>query len=124
MKTPRGDRVVVAVLLVLLIPLAGASNPASSGEEDARAAPKTARADEMTAWSVDSGGGEASGGAFSLTAAIGQPDARLISQCGTVLDGGLWAGAVDLQPVFCNGFEGGDTGAWSSVVGGTKEGGT
>jgi hypothetical protein len=84
------------------------------------AALKDGRADGMAAWSVDSGGGASSGGGFSLTASIGQPDAGLISQCGTVLAGGLWAGAVNLQPVFCNGFESGGTGGWSAIAGGTE----
>ena len=121
MKTLRRVSFVAAVLMVLSIALAGASEPAESGTDvGAGDVPKGGRADGMAAWSVDSGGGESSGGDFSLTAAIGQPDAGLISQCGTVLAGGLWAGEVDLQPIFCNGFESGGTGAWSSVAGGTK----
>lgn len=78
------------------------------------------RAEEVTAWSVDSGGGESNGENFSLTAAIGQPDAGQLSQGNTVLDGGLWVGAVDLQVIFNDGFETGDTSGWSTVVGGTK----
>ena len=120
MKSLRRVSVVVTLCLILVVPFARASDPPPSGEEaDARAAPKLKQADGMTAWSVDSGGGESSGGDFSVTAAIGQPDAGLISQCGTVLAGGLWAGAVDLQPLFCNGFESGGTDVWSSAVGGT-----
>ena len=121
METLRRVSFVVAVLVVLPIALAGASEPAESGADvGARDAPKEGRADGMAAWSVDSGGGASSGGGFSLNAAIGQPDAGMISRCGTVLAGGLWAGEVDLQPLFCNGFESGGTGAWSSGVGGTK----
>lgn len=77
------------------------------------------RADEVTAWSVDGGGGESAGGGFAIIATIGQPEAGLVSQCGNVLAGGLWAGVVDFQPLFCNGFEGGGTDVWSSAVGGT-----
>jgi len=113
--------VVVVVALVFGVPLAGASEPMAS-EEDVNAgeAPKSDRADEMTAWSVDSGGGESSGGDFSLIASIGQPDAGNLSQGDTVLDGGLWGGAVDLEILFYDGFETGDTGGWSTAVGGTK----
>jgi len=121
MQTTGRIIVAAAVLLVVLIPLDGASDPAETGADVKRQdAPKDGRADEIAVWSVDSGGGESSGGGFSLTAAIGQPDAGLVSRCGTVLAGGLWAGTVDLQPVFCNSFESGGTGAWTSTVGGTK----
>jgi len=121
MDATRRVGVVVPVFLMLLIALAGGSEGMDSGEDmETPVVPKSGRADGMATWSVDSGGGESSGGGFSLTAAIGQPDAGLISQCGTVLAGGLWAGAVDFQPVFCNGFESGDTGGWSAATGGTE----
>jgi len=107
--------------VAVAIPLAGASGPEPTKDEaDARAALKTERADEMTAWSVDSGGGESSGGDFALTAAIGQPDAGVVSQGDTVIAGGLWAGALGSECIFCDGFESGDTGAWSAVVGGIE----
>ena len=121
MQTPGRISVAVAVLLVFLIPLAGASEPAETGADvESRDAPKQGRADGMAAWSVDSGGGESSGGEFTLTAAIGQPDAGVLSQGDTVLAGGLWAGALGSECLFCNGFESGGTGGWSSVVGGTE----
>ncbi len=82
------------------------------------AALKDGRADEMFAWSVDSGGGESSGGDFSLTAAIGQPDAGVVARGGTAFEGGVWAGAVDLGFIFGDGFESSGTGVWSSAVGG------
>ncbi len=123
METLRRVSIVVAVLLMLVVPLAETSEPTVSGEgTDAKAVSKSGRADEMAAWSVDSGGGESSGGDFSLIAAIGQPDAGQLARGGTVLDGGLWGGAVDLQALFDDDFENGDTGDWSSVVGGTKVG--
>jgi len=121
MDATRRVGVVVQALLMLLIPLAGASEGMDSGKDmETPAVPKSGRADGMAAWSADSGGGESGGGGFSLTASIGQPDAGLISQCGTVLAGGLWAGAIDFQSVFCNGFESGDTGGWSAATGGTE----
>ena len=113
--------VAAAVLLVSLVPLAGASESAETGADvESRDAPKQGRADGMAAWSVDSGGGESSGGGFTLTAAIGQPDAGVLSQGDTVLAGGLWAGALASECLFCNGFESGGTGAWTSTVGGTE----
>ena len=112
---------VVVVLVVILIAVAGASEPAEAGVDvGARDAPKSGRVNSMAAWSVDSGGGESIGGDFSLTAAIGQPDASQLSRGGTVMDGGLWAGVVDRQLLFWDGFEDGGTGAWSAVVGGTR----
>ena len=108
------------LVAMVVTPLAAATGTeVSETDVGSTVALKDGRADEMSAWSVDSGGGESSGGDFSLTAAIGQPDAGLITQCGTVLAGGLWAGAVDLESLFCNGFESGGTDVWSSAVGGT-----
>jgi len=113
--------VAAAVLLVFIVPLAGASEPVVSGADvESRDAPKEGRADAMAAWSVDSGGGESSGGDFTLTAAIGQQDAGVQSQGDTVLAGGLWAGVLGSECLFCNGFESGGTGAWTSTVGGTE----
>lgn len=83
------------------------------------AALKDGRADQMSTWSVDAGGGQSIGGGFALVAAIGQPDAGVVSQGDIVLAGGLWAGALDTGAIFSNGFESGDTDSWSSVVGGT-----
>lgn len=121
MQTPGRISVVAAVLLVFIVPLAGASDPAETGAEVAsRDAPTQGRADGIDAWSVDSGGGASSGGDFTLTAAIGQADAGVLSQADTAIAGGLWAGAVDLGFVFGDGFESNGTGAWTSTVGGTK----
>jgi len=121
MQTPGRMSVAVAVVLMFIVPVVGASEPVESGADvDSRNAPKQGRADGMAAWSVDSGGGESSGGDFTLTAAIGQPDAGVLSQGDTVLAGGLWAGALGSECLFCNGFESGGTGAWSSVVGRTE----
>ena len=61
-------------------------------------------------------------GTFSLLSTL--PALAAVPEFGTVIEGGLWAGAVDPQPVFCNGFESGDTGAWSSTVAGREAGGT
>ncbi len=102
-------------------PIAVASDPGSPEPDGSQtAAVEDVRADRMSAWSVDSGGGESSGGDFSLTAAIGQPDAGVLVGGDTVLAGGLWAGAVDSGGVFFDGFESGDTGGWSASVGETR----
>jgi len=113
-------RVVVLVMAVVLPPYAAASEPESPGSDaPSSAVVNSGRADEMSAWSIDGGGGQSSGGGFALTATIGQPDAGVLAQGGTVLAGGLWAGVLDSGSIFFNGFESGDTGSWSSVVGGT-----
>lgn len=105
--------------VAVFAPLAAGSEPErAEAETAAPAAVEDRSADEMSAWSVDSGGGTSSGGDLSLTAAIGQPDAGRISKGSMVLDGGLWVGAVDLHAIFYDGFESSDTGAWNSVVGG------
>ncbi len=123
MQKPGRIGVATAVLLVFLVPLVGASEPVESeADVNSQDAPKQGRADEMAAWSVDSGGGESSGGDFTLTAAIGQPDAGVLSQGDTVLAGGLWAGLEGADPgsIFADGFESGGTGSWSAVVGGNE----
>jgi hypothetical protein len=72
----------------------------------------------MSWWTVDSGGGESTGGSFSLYATIAQPDAGLLSGCEFALSGGLWSGAEDSGHIFCDGFESGNLSRWSSFVGG------
>lgn len=117
METLRRIGVVAAVFLMLVVPFTEGSEPEGT---DTSAMSKSGRADGMAAWSVDSGGGESSGGDFSVTAAIGQPDAGVLSQGDTVLSGGIWAGALGSSCLFCDGFESGGAGAWSSAVGGSK----
>ena len=119
MRIPMRTLVVVSILAVVFSPLWGASEEVSV-QPDTRASSTASagRADEMSAWSIDGGGGQSSGGGFALTAAIGQPDAGVLAQGGAVLAGGLWAGALDSGSIFFNGFESGDTSSWSSVIGG------
>lgn len=110
-----------AVVFVALVFTGRPGSVASADEDRAESRvsdAKTVAIDEIVAWSVDGGGGESSGGGFVLTAAVGQVDTGVVHNCGTALEGGLWSGAIDLQPVFCNGFESGDTNGWSSVTGG------
>jgi hypothetical protein len=60
---------------------------------------------EITKSTIDSGGGTSTGGGFSLTGTIGQPDAnpQLSSGGEFLLAGGFWAKAIDL--IFKDGFE-------------------
>jgi hypothetical protein len=47
------------------------------------------------AWfTVDGGGGHSSGGAFTLSGTIGQPDAGRLTGGSFALDGGFWASAA------------------------------
>ena len=112
------------VAAMILSAAAAATPPVVSADNarpaDAAPTPKRLTIDRVVAWSVDGGGGASAGGNFALTATVGQPDAGMVTRCGTALDGGLWGAAVDLQAVFCNGFESGDSGAWSSTSGGTE----
>jgi len=80
-------------------------------------APKLLQSYDLSWWSVDGGGGSSSGGAFAVTGSLGQTDAGSATGCGTALAGGVWSGPDPVElPMFCDGFEGGDTGAWSSVT--------
>lgn len=78
---------------------------------------------EIVWQSVDGGGGLSStGGDFSLSATIGQPDAApTMTGLNFSLTPGFWAFATPEGPpepepcgIFCDGFESGDTSAWSS----------
>lgn len=65
---------------------------------------------EITHSTIDNGGGRASGGQFTLTGTIGQPDASLQSASGGQfqLTGGFWASG-EIVPrdelIFSDGFE-------------------
>jgi hypothetical protein len=48
-------------------------------------------------YTMDGGGGTSTGGAFSLSGTIGQPDAGRLSGGDFSLEGGFWAGATALQ---------------------------
>ena len=47
---------------------------------------------------VDGGGGESSGGSYTLAGSIGQPDAGTLSGGGYTLVGGFWGGAAAFLP--------------------------
>lgn len=60
---------------------------------------------EITKSTIDNGGGTSTGGEFSLTGTIGQPDAtlQLSGGSGWLLAGGFWAKAHDV--IFGDSFE-------------------
>ena len=62
---------------------------------------------EITKSTIDNGGGTSSGGEFSVTGTIGQPDANpQISTGGKfTLAGGFWATATVVDTIFQDGFE-------------------
>ena len=62
---------------------------------------------EITKSTIDGGGGTSSGGDFSLTGTIGQPDAGAqVALGGTfALQGGFWANAIT-DTLLKDGFEG------------------
>ena len=111
---PQGPR----SLWVVALPLAGAlvltalALPAAEPDQPLKAV----AADAMDWWSVDSGGGEASGGSWSVIAVVGQHDAGTLSGSSTTLDGGFVLVPMPAETtLFADGFESGDFGAWSSV---------
>lgn len=75
------------------------------------------QADDLSWWTVDSGGGVATGGDLALEATIGQPEEGTATGGGWAFSGGLWAGEVDSGHIFYDGFESGDTSGWSAVAG-------
>ena len=51
----------------------------------------------ITKYTIDSGGGTSSGGTYSITGTIGQPDAAGVSTGGNyTVSGGYWAGLVNI----------------------------
>lgn len=55
------------------------------------------------------------GGEFELSGTIGQPDAGKMSGGDFTLTGGFWAVVQSLE-IFSDGFEGGNTSAWSQTI--------
>src|SRR5258707_9439926 len=51
-------------------------------------------------FTIDGGGGTSSGGQYSLSGTIGQPDAGKLAGGNYVLDGGFWGGLQDLGQPF------------------------
>ncbi len=49
---------------------------------------------DLSWWTVDGGGGTASGGSYILVGAIGQPDAGILTGGDYTLGGGFWGGGV------------------------------
>jgi hypothetical protein len=62
---------------------------------------------EITKNTIDNGGGLSSGGEFSLTGTIGQPDAsqKVATGGGFTLSGGFWANTTIDEVIFKNSFE-------------------
>src|ERR1044071_1961748 len=50
-------------------------------------------------YTIDGGGGTSSGGPYSLSGTIGQPDAGILSGGNYVLQGGFWGGVFAVQQV-------------------------
>jgi len=79
---------------------------------------KTTAANAMDWWSVDAGGGAAASGAWALQSIIGQPDAGRAAGGAFSIEGGFALPPEPMEtPLFVDGFESGDTGAWSAASG-------
>jgi hypothetical protein len=48
-------------------------------------------------WTVDGGGGTSTGGQYSLSGAVGQPDPGKLSGGGYALVGGFWTGGASIE---------------------------
>jgi hypothetical protein len=75
-------RVFLILTILTLAVLAGGEAPQAQGGY------------ELTYWTVDGGGAESSGGAYTLGGTIGQPDAGLLTGVRYTLGGGLWGGGA------------------------------
>ena len=104
---------VVAVAVAVVIVATALVLPAAEPDQP----PKSVTADAMDWWSVDSGGGRASGGTWVAISSIGQFDAGTLTAGSLTLDGGFVVTEEPGEPpLFADGFETGDFGAWSSVT--------
>lgn len=106
-------------LWIAVLSLAGvlalASQTLTASESEPQ--PKDVEAESINWWSVDSGGGEASGGDWAIVSAVGQHDAGALSGAPMTLDGGfVLPSAPDETPLFSDGFESGNLGAWNSAT--------
>lgn len=66
-------------------------------------------------YTIDSGGGTSTSGSTTLSGSIGQPETGTAGSTSFSLIGGFWGRIVPSQ-IFADGFESGDTLAWSSSV--------
>ena len=69
---------------------------------------------ELSLYTIDGGGLFSTGGPFALTSSIGQPDAGTMTGGAYGLTGGFIQAQTDESLIFRDGFESGDTSAWSS----------
>ena len=93
-----------ALALLLCVPLLAAA----AGRAPASAKLEQVESYTIDWWTVDDGGGSASGGAYALTGTIAQADADPLqpSTGGTYqVDGGFWGGAALSNDLFRDGFE-------------------
>ena len=81
------------------------------------AAPSSPLALEVTSQAVTGGGGEVAGGDYGVTTGLSQPVAGRSSSCAWSFSAGIWAGPGGGAALFCDGFETGTTGSWSSTSG-------
>lgn len=72
---------------------------------------------EVSWWSVDGGSGRSTGGSFTLTATVGQPEAGRLAGGSFILVGGFVTPSAP-GLIFSDGFESGGTSAWSSASAG------
>lgn len=68
-------------------------------------------------FSADAGGGVSTGGGFTLTGTIGQPDTGHLAGGCLALDGGFLPAGASSSAIFADGFETGIFACWSVVLG-------
>ncbi len=85
---------VAAALLFITLTTHANIAPASAQSGSASAVLSTSY--DLTWSTIDGGGGTSSGGAYSLSGSIGQPDAGTLMGGTYTLGGGFWGGAPTL----------------------------
>lgn len=113
---------VVVAMVFLTCPLRAGVEAGGTEQQPSITEPGKTRVLEMSWWSVDGGGGVSNSADLRIVAAIGQPDTGQSVAGHQALASGVWAGVVEESMIFNDGFESGDTDAWSGAVIAKKNG--
>jgi hypothetical protein len=100
----------VAMSVTLLAAIARAEDPG---------APEGTSTPTVQKPSVDAGGGPAASPSYRFSGTVGQPDVGDAASLSFRFQGGRWPepNGTDTSSIFSDGFESGDTGAWSGFIG-------
>jgi len=100
----------IVTCVTIALALFPAGSTANAPEDNLECDPQ-GRSFALEWWTVDAGGAESSGSTYIVTGSTGQQDAGFQRGDNFALAGGFWPANVD--KLFADGFETGDTSQWS-----------